>query len=227
MTMKKTDFKKFLPTIIIVAAILLVSGFVVRALTTPDSQTTEKSAQPITQAETDGLRQGASLGNPQASVVVTEFGDYQCPSCASWNSYVKNSVIDVYGDKILFVFKNFPLPIHENAPAAAQAVEAAGLQGKFWEMHNIVYEKQQDWEKEQDPNSKFESYANQLGLNIEQWKKDRDSDRVKDLISADKSLADKLQLPGTPAFLVNGVLLQPKSFKDLNSAIDEALTKTQ
>ena len=94
-------------------------------------------------------------------------------------------------------------------------------------MHDIVYEKQQDWENEKDPNTKFESYANQLGLNINQWKKDRDSDKIKDLISTDKTLAEKLELPGTPAFLLNGVLLQPKSFTDLNKAIDEELAKTQ
>ena len=193
----------------------------------PDSQTETKSKQPISQADTDALRQGASLGNPQSKVVVTEFGDYQCPSCATWSTYIKDSVIAKYGDKILFVFKNFPLPIHKNAPAAAQAVEAAGVQGKFWEMHDIVYEKQQDWENEKDPNTKFESYANQLGLNIDQWKKDRDSDKIKDLISTDKTLAEKLELPGTPAFLLNGVLLQPKSFTDLNKAIDEELAKTQ
>ena len=193
----------------------------------PDSQTETKSKQPISQADTDALRQGASLGNPQSKVVVTEFGDYQCPSCATWSTYIKDSVIAKYGDKILFVFKNFPLPIHKNAPAAAQAVEAAGVQGKFWEMHDIVYEKQQDWENEKDPNTKFESYANQLGLNINQWKKDRDSDKIKDLISTDKALGEKLELPGTPAFLLNGVLLQPKSFTDLNKAIDEELAKTQ
>jgi len=193
----------------------------------PDSQNETKSKQPISQADTDALRQGASLGNPQSKVVVTEFGDYQCPSCATWSTYIKDSVIAKYGDKILFVFKNFPLPIHKNAPAAAQAVEAAGVQGKFWEMHDIVYEKQQDWENEKDPNAKFESYANQLGLNIDQWKKDRDSDKIKDLISTDLSLAEKLELPGTPAFLLNGVLLQPKSFTDLNKAIDEELAKTQ
>ena len=225
--MKKFDFKKYLPTILIVLGILIISGFIVRALMAPDSQTETKSKQPISQADTDALRQGASLGNPQSKVVVTEFGDYQCPSCATWSTYIKDSVIAKYGDKILFVFKNFPLPIHKNAPAAAQAVEAAGLQGKFWEMHDIVYEKQQDWENEKDPNTKFESYAGQLGINIDQWKKDRDSDKIKDLISTDLALAEKLELPGTPAFLLNGVLLQPKSFTDLNKAIDEELAKTQ
>ena len=225
--MKKFDFKKYLPTILIVLGILIISGFIAISLMAPDSQTETKSKQPISQADTDALRQGASLGNPQSKVVVTEFGDYQCPSCATWSTYIKDSVIAKYGDKILFVFKNFPLPIHKNAPAAAQAVEAAGVQGKFWEMHDIVYEKQQDWENEKDPNTKFESYANQLGLNINQWKKDRDSDKIKDLISTDLALAEKLELPGTPAFLLNGVLLQPKSFTDLNKAIDEELAKTQ
>ena len=127
--MKKFDFKKYLPTILIVLGILIISGFIVRALMAPDSQTETKSKQPISQADTDALRQGASLGNPQSKVVVTEFGDYQCPSCATWSTYIKDSVIAKYGDKILFVFKNFPLPIHKNAPAAAQAVDQAVMCG--------------------------------------------------------------------------------------------------
>ena len=136
--MKKFDFKKYLPTILIVLGILIISGFIVRALMAPDSQTETKSKQPISQADTDALRQGASLGNPQSKVVVTEFGDYQCPSCATWSTYIKDSVIAKYGDKILFVFKNFPLPIHKNAPAAAQAVEAAGLQGILYTKNNKI-----------------------------------------------------------------------------------------
>jgi protein-disulfide isomerase len=130
-----------------------------------------------------------------------------------------------YQDKILFVFKNFPLPIHKNAKAGAYAVEAAGLQGKFWEMHNIVYENQSEWENESNPNGKFEEYANRVGLNIDQWKKDIESSKIKDLVEKDTKLGEKLNLPGTPSFLVNGVLVQTKSEADLTQAIGQALAQ--
>ncbi|MBA3679046.1 thioredoxin domain-containing protein [Candidatus Saccharibacteria bacterium] len=219
--------KKYLPTILIVLVIVIVAGFIVRALMTPDSQTKDTKSQPITQADTDALRQGGSIGNPNSKVLVTEFGDYQCPACGAWHPYIKDTIIPQYQDKIFFVFKNFPLEMHKNAQASAQAVEAAALQGKFWEMHNIVYENQKEWVDEKDPNSKFEGYARQIGLNVDQWKKDRDTSKVKDLIKADVTLGEKLNLPGTPAFLINGTIVQVKSFEDLKNAIDQALAQNQ
>lgn len=193
----------------------------------PEAQPTDKTKQPISQSDTDALRTGGTVGNANSKVVLTEFGDYQCPACASWHVYIKDTIIPQYQDRVLIVFKNFPLEMHKNAQSSAQAVEGAALQGKFWEMHNIVYDNQKNWENESDPNKKFEEYARQIGLNIDQWKKDRDSAKVKDLIKADVALGEKLGLPGTPAFLINGVLQQPKAFEDLKNALDQALAQSQ
>jgi len=219
--------KKYLPTILIVVAILVIVGFIVKALTTPDSELANKANQPITQSETEALRTGGTIGNANSKVVLTEFGDYQCFACATWHPYIKDTIIPQYQDRVLIVFKNFPLEMHKNAQSASQAVEGAALQGKFWEMHNIVYDNQKNWENESDPNKKFEEYARQIGLNIDQWKKDRDSAKVKDLIKADVQLGTRLNLPGTPAFLINGVLQQPKAFEDLKNALDQALAQNQ
>lgn len=213
--------KKYLPTILIAGAIILVGGFIIKALITPDSSST--TTKTLTQEDQAALKTGGSMGNPNATVVVTEFGDYQCPACAAWHSIVRDKIIPTYQDRILFVFKNFPLSIHKNAMASSQAVEAAALQGKFWEMHNIVYDNQKDWENENDPNGKFEDYARQIGLDIDRWKSDRDSAKVKDLIKADMALGEKLNLPGTPSFLVNGVLIQTNAEGDLAKAIEKAL----
>lgn len=218
--------KKYLPTILIVIAILLIGGFIVKALISPDSSQTTTTNKELTQADKDALKTGGSTGNPNSKVVVTEFGDYQCPACAQWHTFVKTDIITKYQDKILFVFKNFPLTQpHPNAQSAAQAVEAAGLQGKFWEMHNLMYENQDQWSTQKDPSSKYEEYARQIGLNIDQWKKDRDSAKIKDLIAADVALGEKLNLPGTPSFLVNGVVIQTNSEADLTKAIDQALAQ--
>ena len=223
--MKKSSLKKYLPTILIVLVILIVVGFVVRALVSPDSQ----PAQTQTKGKVDitALKNGGSVGDPNSKVVITEFGDYQCPSCGLWHPYIKDTIIPQYSNKALFVFKNYPLKMHKNAQAAAQAVESASLQGKFWEMHNMVYDHQADWSNSNDPNSVFEKYASQIGLNVDTWKKDRESDKVRNLIKNDVAIGDQLGLPGTPSFLINGVLQQPKSFEDFKNAIDQAISQSQ
>ena len=217
--------KKYIPTILIGLAILFVVVFIVRALIAPDTSQTNTGSSDLSQQDKDALKTGATIGDPNSKVVVTEFGDYQCPACAAWHTFVKDSMLPKYQDKILFVFKNFPLPIHKNAKASAYAVEAAGLQGKFWEMHNVVYENQSEWENESNPNGKFEEYAKRIGLNVDQWNKDKDSSKIKDLVEKDTKLGEKLNLPGTPSFLVNGVLVQTKSEADLTQAIDQALAQ--
>ena len=217
--------KKYIPTILISIAILFVVVFIARALMAPESSQTNTSSSELSQQDKDALKTGATIGDPNSKVVVTEFGDYQCPACAAWHTFVKDTMLPKYQGQILFVFKNFPLPIHKNAKASAYAVEAAGLQGKFWEMHNIVYENQSEWENESNPNGKFEEYANRVGLNIDQWKKDKESSKIKDLVEKDTKLGEKLNLPGTPSFLVNGVLVQTKSEADLTQAIDQALAQ--
>ncbi|MDQ5943535.1 MAG: hypothetical protein QG675_303 [Patescibacteria group bacterium] len=216
--------KKYIPTILIGLAILFVVVFIVRALMAPDGSQTGSSTE-ITQEDKDALKTGASIGDPNSQVVVTEFGDYQCPACAQWHIFLKDTVLPKYDGKILFVFKNFPLPIHKNAESAAYAVEAAGLQGKFWEMHNLVYENQPEWENEANADGKFEEYANRVGLNIDQWKKDKGSGKIKDLVEKDTTLGEKLNLPGTPSFLVNGVLIDTKNEEALIQAIDQALAQ--
>lgn len=221
---KKTGIKKYLPTILIVGAALAVIVFVVFAMTRPD---TSKQAQgPATTEDLAQLKVGASQGNPASKVVVTEFGDYQCSACASWYPYLHDTFLPAYSDKILFVFKNYPLPMHKNAQTSAQAAEAAGLQNKFWQMHDKLYLAQKEWENDEDPTSRFEGYARDLGLDIDKYKNDFNSNVVKDLIKKDVALGDKLGLPGTPSFLVNGTIINPQSFKDLQSAVDQALAQT-
>ncbi len=220
--------KKYLPTILIVLAVVAVIGFVVWALAKPEDSGSSSTTSQLTQAEQDSLKTGNTLGNPNSKVVVTEFGDYQCPACGAWHPFIKDTVLPKYQDKILFVFKNFPLTKpHPNAQSSAQAAEAAALQGKFWEMHNKLYESQDEWSELKDPSSKYEQYAREIGLNVDQWKKDKDSSKVKDIIKADVAIGEKLNLPGTPSFLVNGKLVQTKAEADLTNAIDQALSANQ
>lgn len=217
--------KKYLPTILVVLAVLGVVAFIVWALMRPEQSADQ--AKTLSAQETAELQQGHSLGNPDSKVVLTEFGDYQCPACGQWHPFIKDTVLPKYQDRIKFVFKNLPLVnIHKNALISAQAAEAAALQGKFWEMHNKLYETQAQWENDSNDQAKgkFESYARELGLDVGRWKNDFDSAQVRDIIKADSALADKLQLPGTPSFLINGQIVDTKNgFEDLTNALDKAL----
>jgi len=122
---------------------------------------------------------------------------------------------------VRIVFKHMPLSFHKNAPAAHAAAEAAGMQGKFWEMHDEIFKNQRDLSP-----ATFERYAGEIGLDVKQYKKDLDSKTLRDRIDGDLSQARQLGVTGTPAFFINGRFLsgaQPiSSFKRL---IDEALKK--
>lgn len=153
-----------------------------------------------------------TFGSDKPKVTIIEYGDYQCPGCSKAAPTLK-SVASKYKDHVQLIFRNNPLStIHSNAFAAAAAVEAAGLQGKYWEMHDKVYSQQNTWESlngDQRTNY-FVSVARDLGLNVDTFKADlseadRTNSRIKKKINFDKTLADKQNVAGsTPAILVNG-----------------------
>jgi protein-disulfide isomerase len=123
------------------------------------------------------------------------------------------------------VFRNFPLPGHEHAREAALAAEAAGFQGKFWEMHDTLYREQSAWSKAPNTRELFESYAGTLGLNMDQFKKDMDSDKAKERIDSDHALGDFLGVKVTPTLFINNRPVEPqeKSPEGVRAAINAAL----
>lgn len=217
--------KKKLPTIIIIGLIAIVVGFIIYAMLKPDSQSSNNGRTKVA-ADVAKLSVGNFQGPADAKVTLTEFGDYQCPACGKFFPILKDNILPQYDGKVKFVFLNYPLPIHQNAVPAAQAAEAAALQGKFWQMHDLLYEKQDEWVKLGNPQSKFESYAKDLGLNIDQFKQDYKSQKVKDTINSQASLGDAFNIPGTPTFFVNGVQVDTSTGQDaINKAIDKALAQ--
>lgn len=142
-----------------------------------------------------------SIGNPDAKVKIVEFGDYQCPACAQAEPTVKQ-LLEKNSDKIYFVFRHFPLPTHNNSRMAARAVEAAGDQGKYWEMHKIVYEKQTSWSTEAKPEEKFREFAKELGLDMDKFEEGLNKNW--DNIQADYALGNQNGVNSTPTFFVNG-----------------------
>lgn len=157
------------------------------------------------------------LGNAESDVVLYEYGDFQCPGCAAAAPNVK-ALMEEYGDRIALVYRNFPLTsIHPNARAAAAAAEAAGQQGKFWEMHDLLYENQTVWQA-QDTNqrtSTFRSYADQLELDGEQFDTDFASTAINSKISFDQALGTKVGADSTPSFYFNGEPLSQEAASGL------------
>jgi protein-disulfide isomerase len=157
-------------------------------------------------------------------VTVVEFGDFQCPACGAAYPQLKKIQGD-YAGKVTFVFRNFPLQMHANAPAAAYAAEAAAKQNKYWEMHDKLYETQSDWSElpSDETVAKFNGYAEQLGLNIDQFKQDEAGDAVKQAVEADKTDGNALNIQSTPTIYVNGQQAASYDYATLKTLIDNAL----
>lgn len=164
-------------------------------------------------------------GAGTANVTLVEYGDFQCPSCAQFFPLV-NQVKQEYGDQITFQFRHFPLTqIHQNAMVAHRAAEAAAKQDKFWEMHDILYERQNLWGQSSNAAGIMEDYATELGMNVEQFKTDFQSAEVNAIINADLKAGQDLRVSGTPTFVINGEVidLPNPSFDAFKQLIDEAI----
>jgi protein-disulfide isomerase len=176
-----------------------------------------------------GANPPQAKGRADAPVMIEEFGDYQCPPCGALYPELEQIKAD-YGDRVRLVFRHYPLVrLHQNALAAAHAAEAAGLQGKFWEMHDQLYRGQKSWEKSGDARTAFAAYARALGLDAERFARDSNSDAVDARIVADHERARSLDVDSTPVLFVNGRKLPPaaQTARDLRAAIDDALGGTR
>ncbi|HTL39413.1 MAG TPA: thioredoxin domain-containing protein [Methylomirabilota bacterium] len=161
-------------------------------------------------------------GKTDAKVTLVEFGDYQCPFCAAAHPTVK-TLVDKYKSNpdFNFIFREFPLSQHPNAQAAAEAAESAGVQGKYWEMHDLLYDHQNDWSGTFNPNSTFESYAQQLGLDGSKFKTDLETGAYIDNITQDELDGEALGVNATPTFYLNGQ--QISDYKTLDASVSAAL----
>ena len=158
-------------------------------------------------------------GNSGAQVSLVEYSDFQCPACAAYYPFVRR-LEEELGEKLKVVYRQFPLiSAHPNAYPAARASEAAGNQGKFWEMHDILFERQEEWSAQVDAKENFVTYAKEIGLDEAQFLADYDSDIVKDRVNEDISSGNDFEVNATPTFFLNGrkiaALSNYESFKSL------------
>lgn len=167
-------------------------------------------------------------GSSTSPVRLIEYGDFQCPSCGGAHPGIKKITED-YGDKIGFVFRNFPLTqAHPNAVAASTAAEAAGLQGKYWQMHNIIFETQTEWStlSAEQRTAKFTTLATQVGVtDTEKFKTDLSSKSITKKISFDQSLGRSVKVGGTPTFFLNGEELDQNATNSIVRGDAEPLRK--
>jgi protein-disulfide isomerase len=188
--------------------VLILGGLVVYSrLNSPSANVSSIDHNSIVAAsDANGQIADHTFGNTDSKVVLIEYGDFQCPSCGGAHPQIKE-ITEEYKDKILFIFRNFPLTtIHPNARAASGAVEAAGLQGKYWEMHNLVFESLDEWNTltGQERTDMFASYALSLELDKDRFIADMAASSINQKISFDQALGKKAAVDATPTFFLNG-----------------------
>lgn len=162
------------------------------------------------------------LGPKNASVTMIEYGDFQCPACGAYYPLVKKLTQEA-STTLRIVFRHFPLPQHANAPITSQAAEAASLQGKFWEMYDMIYENQSEWSNLPDAHAVLIGYAQKIGLDMVKFKADLDSNAVKDAVAQDAAEGQKIGINATPTFFINGkVIANPQSYAAFKALIEAA-----
>ncbi len=164
-------------------------------------------------------------GDKDAKVTLVEYSDFQCPACRAWEPQIE-SLMSEFGNHVRLVYRNFPLKtIHQNAQISAQAAEAAGMQGKYWEMHSLLFEKQSIWSPQTSVVVKetFAGYAADLGLNVEQFKEDLVSDKAKSLVDEDSDSGKASGVDSTPTFFLNDLEIKPQNNDNFRQLLRDAV----
>jgi len=200
---------------IIVLSIVGVSKMMQQSAVPPSIVSTE-----VLQVQVDDWTKGTA----DSSVKLIEYLDFECEACGAYFPLVKR-LSEEYGDRVTFVSRYFPLPSHKNSMTSALAVEAAGKQGKYWEMHDLLFAEQQNWGELAAPDPTiFERYAEQLGLNMERYKQDVGSQEVKDRVIRDRDAGNQLGVNSTPSFFLNGEKIQnPRGYEAFVTLLEDAL----
>jgi len=183
-----------------------------------------------------GLRSNAQIPSPaevaandhvrgpeNAPVTLTLYADFQCPACGEEAQYIGRAWSQI-GDRTRLVFRHYPLDTHRNALLAARYAEAAARQGRFWEMHDVLYGNQPLWSNSQEAASLFDGYAGQLGMDLEQLRADVDDPAVREKILADQRGGTRAGVRGTPTLFVNGrMVATPRSATEVVALVTRAV----
>lgn len=206
--------------LVCVAAIVGVAGlFMVWKATGGTSSTATDAVQSISLEADDQVK-----GKKDSKIMLVEYSDFQCPACGAFFPIV-TQVVDKYKDKVAFVYRHYPLPQHKNGRSAALAAEAAGEQDKFWEMHDLLFENQEDWSESKDVQKDFEAMAKTLKLDLAKFKQDQKNTTLIDRIDKDIASGNKYGVNSTPTFYLNGKKLQNmRSVEDFSDEVEKLLS---
>lgn len=216
--MKRLSLWLLAAIIVIGSILLIIFSADPRPTNDVDGPTSQQLTEPVNDED---WKKGAENGK----VTLVEYSDFQCPGCGYWYSQIED-IVEEFGSDMTFVYRHLPLKsIHPNATPAAEAAEAAGLQGKFWEMHGELFENQNVWSKmgDNELQTTFNAYAANIGLDLEKFKADLDSDEVEDAVDDDLAGANRMGVASTPTFFLNGKKVSPTGPDDFRSMIREAL----
>lgn len=215
-------------TIVIISGIIIVAFLAWLIQNRPEDtitpDNTPGAVNPVTESD---HTKGAPTET--AKVTLIEFSDFQCPACGAYYPVVKQLVTEFQTD-VQFVYRHLPLRnIHRNAELAARYAEAAGKQGKFFEMHNLLFENQTRWSDASTGNVRtlFEGYGSELGLDIEKLTTDANSKEIGDTIEAQRVDGIGAGVKGTPTFFLNGDMIEssnnPKTYDEFKTLIQNAI----
>jgi protein-disulfide isomerase len=203
----------------LVAGLVIIGGFlmIIFANTGPVNNN-----QHIGEVGTDEWMKG----NPSAKVTLVEYSDFQCPACKAREMQSKE-ILGEFGSHIKFVYRHFSWDYHERAFLASQASEAAGIQGKFWEMHDKIFENQEVWSKQSEDAAEesFISYASELKLDVGKFKSDLHSDEVKNEIEKDHASGEEAGINATPSYFLNGTIINPRNYDEFRTLVRDAVEK--
>lgn len=163
-----------------------------------------------------------SKGSAEAPVTVVEYSDFQCPACGYYFAQMSSDIDATYVDagKVRIIYHDFPLNQHRNAIPAAEAARAANEQGKFWEMHDLLFRQQYEWSELVDPTAQFVAYAGALGLDTATFEEALRSGKFRQDVLKTKQAAESANIPATPTFVIDG---KQYSMENLKQGIEDAL----
>ncbi|MGH8095406.1 MAG: DsbA family protein [Chthoniobacterales bacterium] len=218
--------KRLLPFIIIAfvgVATVGIATAVYRIKTRPTPTPAAGASVTPTAAKDEEDSALHTRGPRDAPVTIEFYGDFQCPSCAV-AAAAMDELDKLYPGKLRLVFHEFPLEMHNHAVEAAKAAEAAGLQGHFWQMHDMLYQYQPVWSRVSTVGSFFDAYANSLGLNVDQFRADLQSPEVEARVMSDSTAGVVRGVKNTPTIFINGQEVKTAFTLDkLREVIDQAL----
>src|SRR5437588_8330970 len=216
--------RRYLPFIIVICVALLAVGsgiFFYRAKRS--ANTTPRISKTETAPSGESIH---ALGPEDAAVTLEEFGDFQCPPCGKLSEPI-NQLQKQYNLRV--IYREFPLVMHNHAKEAAYAAEAAARQGRFWQMHDLLYREQAVWSKSTDARALFSAYAGMLQLDLDRFKKDMDSNEVQQKVESDQQRGAAIGVKNTPTIFINNEAVPGTNSNpdELPALVEAALKKAK